>query len=57
MTTKKLLQILQAHGIKTRQDGGKVQALETGTINGAPYEKWIDASGWTLADLKEWLGY
>ena len=49
--------IARLHGVETRVIGNTVAVLETGTINGEPSSRWLDASSWTGAQLYEWLGY
>lgn len=49
--------ILDAHGIETKTENGRIYATEIGTINGKPYSEVIDVTEYKLADLLTWLGY
>lgn len=56
MENKKLLSILKSHNVPCYECGGKVFADTM--ISGKPvFEEVDDLTGYTLPQLREWLGY
>lgn len=49
--------ILDAHGIVTKTENGRLYAYEVGTINGELHIDLVDVTDFTTAELYTWLGY
>lgn len=57
LTTSQIVKALKNHYINCVVENDHVFALETYTNNGKVFETWEDLTGYTLQDLRDWLGY
>lgn len=49
--------ILQRHGVTSICNGSQIQALDEYTIQGVQCGKWIDVTGYSARELRNFLGY
>lgn len=58
MTNVQIQSALMRHGVTTVVDSqGHVKALDEYTIQGVLCGNWIDVTGYSVADLRNFLGY
>lgn len=57
MTNVKIQATLQMHGVTTAVTEAKVMALDEYTIEGAAWCQWVDVTGYSARDLRNFLGY
>jgi hypothetical protein len=57
MTNLKIQSTLQCHGVTSIVTGDKIMALDEYTIEGLPWSTWIDVTGFTGSQLRNFLGY
>ena len=49
---------LKEHGIESKRVGGRLYARDSYTDrSGKPHHEWVDVSGWSKQELRQWLGY
>jgi hypothetical protein len=57
MTNTAIQATLHMHGVTTMVKGETVLALDEYTIEGLAWSTWVDVTGWSKADLRNFLGY
>lgn len=57
MTNIAIQATLVMHGITTMATEEKILALDEYTIEGARFGNWVDLTGYTARDLRNFLGY
>ena len=51
-----IVSLAEAYGVPARERKGRIELRDDGTIEGRGVSRWVDATGWTLAELLRWLG-
>jgi hypothetical protein len=57
MTNVKIQSTLAMHGVTAMATVDKVLALDEYTIEGVPFGVWTDVTGFSTAQLRNFLGY
>lgn len=54
-----MIEILKSHGIQTKTENGQLMVLEEwfDTITKENGSQWLNATNWTLKQVKQFLGY
>ena len=59
LSVSSIANIASAHGVACRLRCGRLelQGRYTMKTGGPLHDEWVDATGWTIAELMRWLGY
>lgn len=57
LSASSIANLAKAHGINVREVGERVELLEQVARGGRWEDHWVNATGWTIRDLMDWLGY
>lgn len=57
MTNVAIQSTLAMHGVTTAATETKIMALDEYTIEGLPWSQWVDVTGFSAAQLRNFLGY
>lgn len=57
MTNTAIQATLAMHGVTTAATETKIMALDEYTIEGLPWSQWVDVTGFSARDLRNFLSY